>query len=211
MRRPALRLEEVKAVRILTVSDEESSFYYDHYVPGRLEGFDLILSCGDLRREYLEFLGTLARCPVVYVRGNHDDRLEKHPPEGCLCAEDRIVVCGGLRILGLGGSLRYRSGGNMYTEEQMRRRIARLRLQLWRHRGFDILLTHAPARHIHDLESLPHRGFQCFVDLLDRYSPTYFIHGHVHLNYGAGLPRRTQRGNTAIINAYRHYILEIPD
>ena len=109
MGRPALRLEEVKAVRILTVSDEESSFYYDHYAPGRLESFDLILSCGDLRREYLEFLGTLARCPVVYVRGNHDDRLEEHPPEGCLCAEDRIVVCGGLRILGLGGFLRYRS------------------------------------------------------------------------------------------------------
>ena len=108
-------------MRILTVSDEESSYYYDHYVPGRLEGFDLILSCGDLRREYLEFLSTLAGCPVVYVRGNHDDRLENAPPEGCLCAEDKIVVCHGLRILGLGGSHRYRPGKNMYTEAQMRR------------------------------------------------------------------------------------------
>ena len=178
-------------MRILAVSDEESSLYYEHYVPGRLDGFDLILSCGDLHREYLEFLGTLAHCPVVYVRGNHDDHLEDVPPEGCICAEDQIVVCQGLRILGLGGSLRYRPGGNMYTEEQMRRRIARLRLQLWRHQGFDILLTHAPARHINDLESLPHQGFQCFVDLLDRYRPRYFIHGHVHLNYGSGLPRRT--------------------
>lgn len=195
-------------MRILTVSDEESSLYYDHYVPGRLEGIDLILSCGDLHREYLEFLSTLASCPVIYVRGNHDDQLEAVPPEGCLCAEDRIVVCGGLRILGLGGSLRYRPGGNMYTEEQMRRRISRLRLQLWRYQGFDILLTHAPARHINDLNDLPHRGFQCFVDLLDRYQPRYFIHGHVHLNYGSGLPRRTERGSTTILNAYRHYILE---
>ena len=197
-------------MRILAVSDEESSLYYDHYVPGRLDGFDLILSCGDLHREYLEFLGTLSGCPVVYVRGNHDDQLEEFPPEGCTCAEDRIQVCRGLRILGLGGSQWYRPGSNMYTEDQMRRRIARLRLQLWRYQGFDILLTHAPARHINDLENLPHQGFQCFVDLLDRYRPRYFIHGHVHLNYGSGLPRRTEHGPTTIINAYRHYVLEIP-
>lgn len=195
-------------MRILAVSDQESPFYYDHYAPGRLSGFDLILSCGDLSRDYLEFLGTLAGCPVVYVRGNHDDRLSVRPPEGCLCAEDRIVVCRGLRILGLGGSLRYRSGDNMYTEAEMRRRIARLRLQLWRYRGFDVLLTHAPARRIHDLESLPHRGFQCFVDLLDRYRPRYFVHGHVHLNYSRDLPRRAERDGTSIINAYQHYTFE---
>ena len=75
-------------------------------------------------------------------------------------------------------------------------------------RGFDVLLTHAPARHIHDLESLPHRGFQCFVDLLDRYRPRYFVHGHVHLNYSRDLPRRAERGGTSIINAYQHYTFE---
>lgn len=198
-------------MRLLAVGDIASPYYYEHYTPGKLDSFDLILACGDLHKNYLEFLATLARCPVVYVRGNHDDGFAKAPPEGCICAEDRIVVCQGLRILGLGGSYRYRRGENLYTEGQMRRRIWRLKPQLWRHRGFDILLTHAPARHINDLDTLAHQGFQCFVDLLDRYSPGYFIHGHVHLNYGAGLPRRTQRGNTAIINAYRHYILEIPD
>ena len=60
-------------MRVLAVADKESAYYYDFYTPGKLSEFDLILACGDLRREYLEFLATLARCPVVYVRGNHND------------------------------------------------------------------------------------------------------------------------------------------
>ena len=31
---------------------------------------------------------------------------------------------------------------------------------------FDILLTHAPCRGYGDMEDLPHRGFECFNDLL---------------------------------------------
>ena len=84
--------------------------YYDFYTPGRLAQFDLILACGDLKREYLEFLVTMARCPLLYVRGNHDDALERRPPEGCVCVEDRVYDYQGIRILGLGGSHRYREG-----------------------------------------------------------------------------------------------------
>ena len=191
-------------MRILAVGDIPSAYYYEHYTPGMLDQFDLILSCGDLRPGYLEFLATLAHCPVVYVRGNHDDGYAQTPPGGCICAEDRIITCQGLRILGLGGSYRYRNGDNLYTEEQMRHRIRRLRPQLWRNQGFDILLAHAPAYHINDLDSLPHQGFQCFVELLDRYEPAYFVHGHIHRSYGANIPQRTVRGNTTIINAYDH-------
>lgn len=189
-------------MRILAVGDMESKYYYEHYRSGRLDEFDLILASGDLGRSYLEFLATLARCPVVYIRGNHDRGFEAWPPEGCICAEDRIVVCNGLRILGLGGSYRYRDGENMYTEEQMRRRILRLTLQLKKHKGFDILLTHAPARHINDLDTLPHRGFECFNLLLERYKPKYFVHSHVHRNYGRDIPQRTVLGDVTVINAY---------
>lgn len=122
-------------MRVLAVADKESAYYYDFYTPGKLSEFDLILACGDLRREYLEFLATLARCPVVYVRGNHNDSFLDSPPEGCICAEDRIVVCGGVRILGLGGSHRYQNGRNMYTEGQMSRRIRKMQFQLWKTRG----------------------------------------------------------------------------
>lgn len=191
-------------MKILAVSDVTAKYYYDFYTPGRLDAFDLILACGDLPRGYLDFLVSMAHCPLVYVRGNHDDALIDDPPGGCICAEDTIVVCGGLRILGLGGSNRYRDGENMFTEKQMKWRIRKLWFQLWRHRGFDILLTHAPARHINDFEEISHRGFECFVELLDKYRPKYFVHGHIHKTYGVRIPQRTQRGETTIINAYDH-------
>ena len=189
-------------MRILAVSDVPSQRYYEYYEPGRLAGFDLILACGDLRRTYLEFLVTMARCPVIYVRGNHDDEYLDRPPEGCVCAEDDIVEVNGVRILGLGGSYRYREGGCMYTEKQMRRRIRRLRLKLLRHNGFDILLTHAPARGINDFDTLSHRGFACFRELLDKYRPRYFIHGHIHRTYGYNIPQLCQYGVTTVINAF---------
>ncbi len=191
-------------MRLLAVGDIPSSYYYEHYTPGKLDSFDLILSCGDLRQSYLEFLATMARCPVVYVRGNHDESYAAAPPEGCICAEDRIVVCQGLRILGLGGSFRYRPGANMYTEKQMRWRIRRLYFQIQKHHGFDLLLTHAPARHINDLDTRAHRGFECFVELMERYKPPYFVHGHIHQNYGMNIPQRTVYGSTTILNAFDH-------
>ena len=127
--------------------------YYDDYRPGCLSQFDLILACGDLKRPYLEFLVTMARCPLLYVRGNHDDDFALEPPEGCICIEDRIYVHQGIRILGLGGSYRYRKGNNMFTEAQMGLRILRQKPKLWRSGGIDILVTHAPARHINDFET----------------------------------------------------------
>ena len=109
-------------MKILAVSDEPSQRYYDYYHPGSLADFDLILSCGDLSPQYLEFLVTMARCPLVYVHGNHDE-VYRREPEGCICADDCLIEYGGLRILGLGGSYRYRNGTYMYSERQMLHRV----------------------------------------------------------------------------------------
>ena len=195
-------------MKILAVSDVESKYFFDYYSPGKLKDFDLIIACGDLRVPYLEFLVTMARCPLLYVHGNHDDRFPREP-EGCVCIDDRLYEYKGLRILGLGGSYRYGKGQYMYTERQMRRRIRRLRFRLWRKKGFDILVTHAPARGINDFDSIPHRGFECFTELLDRYRPQLFLHGHIHRNYGGDIPRSVQRGDTRIVNAYEYTVVEI--
>ena len=37
------------------------------------------------------------------------------------------------------------------------------------------------------------------------------MHGHVHLNYDAKLPRVCARGGTTVINATERYVFEIPD
>lgn len=198
------------AVKILAVADHEAKYYYDYYTPGRLKEFDLILSCGDLRREYLEFLVTMSRCPVLYVHGNHDSRLDQQPPEGCICIEDQIYVHNGVRILGLGGSYRYNvEGKHMYTERQMAARIRRLGFQLWRNKGFDILLTHAPAYQINDMDTLAHRGFESFRGLLDKYHPQYFVHGHIHRGYGREIPKISSYGTTTVINADEYCKFEV--
>ena len=196
-------------MKLLLISDKESPYLWDYYQPGRLDGIDLILSCGDLKASYLTFLVTMGRAPLLYVHGNHDVAYEKAPPEGCECIEDKLVVVQGLRILGLGGSPLYSGGPHQYTERQMARRVRRLRWSLHRAGGVDIVLTHAPARGYGDGEDYAHRGFESLLPLLDRYEPRYLVHGHVHTSYGANRPRVLQRGGTTIINACERYLLEI--
>ena len=198
-------------MKILAVSDEECSALWDHYIPGRLKEYDLILSSGDLKPDYLSFLVTMGRAPLLYVHGNHDTSYQKNPPEGCDCIDDKIVVYNGVRILGLGGCLRYHPGDHQYTEREMRRRIARLRFHLWRLGGVDIVVTHAPPRGLGDANDPAHWGFQALRDLLDEYHPLYLLHGHVHLNYGYGKQREIEHNGTHVVNACERYVFEIPD
>ncbi|MCR5653131.1 MAG: metallophosphoesterase family protein [Ruminococcus sp.] len=197
-------------MKILLVSDVESPLFYEYYSEGRLEKYDLIISCGDLKTEYLEFLVTMARCPLLYVHGNHDEN-NRREPEGCICIDNKVFNYKGIRFLGLGGSHKYRNGKYMYTEKQMKRRLLKLNFQIRRNKGFDILVTHAPARHLNDLETIAHRGFDCFNTLLNRYEPRLFVHGHVHRNYNTGIPQKTQHGKTTVINAYEYCVIELPD
>ena len=195
-------------MKILTVADVPCKALWDYFDQSRLDDIDLILSAGDLPATYLSFLVTFAHCPVLYVRGNHDDRYAVNPPEGCVCVEDTVYTYQGIRILGLGGSMRYRPGVNQFTDAQMNRRIRKLRLKLLMSRGFDILLTHAPGKGLDDQEDLPHRGFEAFPALIEKYRPKYMVHGHVHMNYGYNLPREMAVGETKIINAYERYSFE---
>ena len=198
-------------MKILVLADQKSKYLYDFYEPDKLKDIDLIISCGDLSPDYLSFFVTLCNVPLLYVRGNHDDKYEKTPPEGCICIEDDVFVYEGIRILGLGGSMEYIPGAkNQYSEKGMRRRVRKLRYKLWRHRGFDILVSHAPAYQINDLEDLPHRGFKVFRTLLEKYEPKFFFHGHVHANYSRKFKRQDNFGSTTIVNGFEYCIVEYP-
>lgn len=197
-------------MKILTISDEECPALWEYYVPPRLKEYDLILACGDLKASYLSFIVTMARCPVLYVYGNHDRHYDFEPPEGCDCIDDRLVVYNGLRILGLGGCRRYHPGPYQYTEQEMRRRIRKLRFVLWRSGGVDIVVTHAPPEGLGDAEDPAHWGFAALRELLDKYHPKYLIHGHVHMRYGAR-ERTIEYNGTTIVNASERYVLEIPE
>lgn len=200
-------IEETQ-LKILVVADEESPYFWDYYTPDKLENIDLIISCGDLKAEYLSFLVTMARCPLLYIHGNHDARYERKPPEGCVCIEDDIYEYKGIRILGLGGSYDYSCGPHQYTWKEMDRRVRRLWYKLWRKKGFDILVTHAPAYELGDSQDIAHVGFPTFVRLLERYRPKYMLHGHVHMNYGCQMQRIRRYEDTTIINGYNYHIFQ---
>lgn len=195
-------------MKILALADEESAYLWDYFEKSKLEGIDLIISCGDLNPKYLSFLATFTNAPVVYVHGNHDKKYKTIPPEGCICIEDEIYVYKGVRILGLGGSMKYNSDECQYTEREMRKRVRKLRWKLFRSKGFDILVTHAPAFGLNDGEDLPHRGFQVFNALIEKYNPKYFLHGHVHMRYGRKHVRFDTCGDTQVINAFERCVFE---
>ena len=52
-------------MRILAIADQESPLLWDYFDRSYLEGIDLILSCGDLKPQYLSFLATFAHAPIL--------------------------------------------------------------------------------------------------------------------------------------------------
>lgn len=199
-------------MKILVIADEESRSLWDYYSPEKLKGVEMIISCGDLNPNYLQFLVTFGNCPLLYVRGNHDERYDRNPPDGCICIEDKIYNHNGLRIAGLGGSMRYKPGPDMYTEKEMAFRVRSLSRKTRFTNGIDILVTHAPAEGYGDMDDLPHRGFECFNRFLNKFKPLYLLHGHVHKSYGRDFQRLgSHPSGTVIVNAYESYILDLPD
>ena len=200
-------------MRILAISDEPSGKLWGSQCREALSGVDLILSAGDLPSSYLSFLTCFTNAPVIYVHGNHDDIYRTKPPEGCLNADGKILMVKGVRILGLGGSFRYRPDCvNMYTERDMASRISALHRRLRATGGFDILLTHAPLRGLGDEDHPSHRGFECFGPLLDAWKPAVMVHGHVHQAYtGSHFVRERDWHGVPVINASMAYEFDLPE
>jgi Icc-related predicted phosphoesterase len=198
-------------MRILTVSDEVVPMLYDHFNPSSFPGIDLILSCGDLPAEYLSFLVTVFNVPLFYVRGNHDIGYESNLPNGCIDLHAKVVDYRGVRLLGLEGSNWYNGGPVQYTERQMRRIVRRARWRIWLKGGIDVVISHVPPRHIHDAENPCHRGFKCFRGVIDRYAPSFFIHGHIHTRFENEAQRFTIVRKTRVVNTFGHTIINAWD
>ena len=187
---------------------------------------DIVLACGDLPFDYLEYLVSRLDVPLLYVPGNHDASLKPRDmtwmplrselpipgPEGCINIDGRLVDQNGLRIAGLGGSIRYKEGPNQYSQGQMGRRAIRLELSIrlkrvQRGRKLDILVTHAPPFGAAEAKDSAHVGFVAFLRLIRNFRPALAVHGHVH-PYGRILPER-KVGPTRVVNVVPSRVIEI--
>lgn len=185
---------------IMCIADEEDVGLYSEYAKTELKDTDLIISCGDLKPEYLEFIVTMSNKTLLYVHGNHDSRYDTNPPAGCVCIDDDLYIYEGIRILGLGGSIRYSDDKYQYTEKEMEKRIKKLKWKIKKAKGVDIVVTHAPVKGRGDLPNYAHQGFACFEKLLNELNPKYWLYGHVHLNYDYKLDRFLRYKKTTLVN-----------
>lgn len=191
---------------------------------------DLVVSCGDLPFDYLEYLVSFFNVPLVFVPGNHDpeiaparrDALDPQGfswqghhgdvprPHGCENIDGRIVSVAGLQLIGLGGCIRYNDGPNQYSQQQMARRVSKLVLRHRlgpRRRTVDLLVTHAPPARCGDGPDDAHTGVEALHRLTKAVQPTYLVHGHIH-PHGFERPDR-QLGTTTVVNTIPFRMLEV--
>ena len=213
-------------MRILAVADEVDDGMYGDRLP-ELRA-DLVLSCGDLPYDYLEYLVSRLDVPLLYVPGNHDPSLKAPDltwmplrseltrpqlgPAGCESVDGRVIEVEGLRIAGLGGSIRYKDGPNQYSQGQAGLRALKLevliRLKRVRNgRKLDVLVTHAPPFGLAEAKDSAHVGLVATLRLIQHFHPLIAVHGHVH-PYGRALPER-RVGATRVINVVPWRVIEL--
>jgi Icc-related predicted phosphoesterase len=198
-------------MRILAVSDVEDEAVAAS-LPARAGSIDLVLGCGDLTYDYLDFVATAVAAPLRAVHGNHDV-----PPENLddpavrmwwrgIDLHARVVAIDGTLVGGLEGSPRYSNGPFQSSELDMWLAILRMlpaliANRIRRGRFIDVLVTHAPPRGIHDQPDPAHLGFAAFRTFLRWFRPRYHLHGHTHV-YDRRTVTQTRFGPTTVVNAY---------
>ncbi len=196
-------------MKILSISDFPVPELKNEYKPELFKDIDLVLACGDLPPEYLTRVMSLLNVPLFYVKGNHDIRYESSPPSGCLNLHCRFKEYKGYKFIGFEGSNWYNGGPNQYTDIQMKKNIKRLRTKIWLNKGVDVVIAHAPPLHINDAKDRCHMGFESFRWLIQKYSPDFFIHGHIHKKFSQPEDRNSVFKNTTVMNTCGYNIFEL--
>lgn len=206
-------------MKILAVSDQVVERLYNLSTSGHFLDIELILGCGDMPYEYLEYLVTVLNVQMFYVPGNHDPQYNLKRQESC--AEGgtnldlKIVRHNKFLIGGFGGSIRYRPDGtNQYTQAEAYLRAFQLlpRLLLNRiqyGRTLDILISHSPPFGIHDDSDPAHQGLKALNWLIRIARPRYLFHGHMHFFKRNLENTETTLGLTKIINVYPYTSMEV--
>lgn len=207
-------------MRILAVSDQIVDRIYTLAPNGHFRDVDLILGCGDLPYNYLEYIVTVLNKPLYYVPGNHDPEFNprdlRSKAEGGINLDLKTVCHKEYLIGGFGGSVRYRPNGtNQYTQMEASQRAFQLMPSLFGNfvrygRALDILITHSPPFGIHDDTDLAHNGLKALNWLIRTFKPRYLLHGHTHFYRKNISDSETTINGTTIINVYPYKVIDIP-
>lgn len=205
-------------MKILAVSDQVVDRVYSLASSGHFKGVDLILGCGDLPYNYLEYLLTVLSKPLFYVPGNHDPNFDprdlRSRAEGGSNLDLQVVYYKNTLIGGFGGSIRYRpDGSNQYTQNEafirVYKMIPRLLMNRIRYgRALDILISHSPPFGIHDDTDIAHNGLKALNWLIRFVKPRFHFHGHTHFYRNNIADNKTILGHTNIINVYPYRLVD---
>ncbi|MBR4632263.1 MAG: metallophosphoesterase [Elusimicrobia bacterium] len=227
-------------MKILAVSDKEDIKLQDFILthPDTVKKIDFIISCGDLSKDYLEFVVDTVRKYFFFVEGNHPT-LNKAPVKdyfkkiveqiydneqqfslGGINIHARMEVYGEYILVGFEGSMRYNMKGYQYTEKEMAKIVSKVSRKIRfqqlkdfifrRKKKKIIVVSHAPIEGIHDKTDICHKGFKCFKKFLNKFNPLIWFHGHVHFE-GQTNEQISKINNTTIINVYGFHIIDIQD
>ena len=206
-------------MKILAVSDQVIDRLYSTSVKETYPNIRMVIGCGDLPYNYLEFFSSIFNVPLLYVPGNHDPAYKADKPAACVQGgvnlDGQVIHCKGLLLAGLGGSVHYPPGSpNQYSQNEMFLRVYRIlpKILIGRRkhkRSLDILVTHSPPAGIHDDTDPTHRGLRAFNYLLDWAKPRFMLHGHTMFYQQNLRSHVTRYGVTDIVNVYPYRIFDV--
>jgi hypothetical protein len=203
--------------RILAVADEVDESLDSMATRQRLGALDLLVGCGDLPVDYLQFVTDAFNAPLVYVRGNHDvggswatgDATGLHLPEPM--ADGVPETDGGLTLVGFNGIPFHGGGGLQRSDVTIWRAALRAwtRLRLAGGQLPVLPISHVAPRGINDGPDRMHRGSVPLRWLANRLRPPLWLHGHTTLVTRRLEDRAVRRNGTIFYNAAGATVVEL--
>lgn len=224
-------------MKILAVSDKENP-QLQNSILKNMEMFndiDAIISCGDLSKNYLEFLVDSIKKELFFVEGNHPVKKisgkncfekivskvyeeESYFDYGGINLHSRIHIYKDYILVGFEGSMKYNGKDFQYSEKEMSKIVNKVSFAIKKQQFLDfifrrkkkeiIVVSHAPVAQIHDQNDVCHKGFNCFRTFIEKFKPILWLHGHIH--YEGQINEQVSRlNNTFVVNAYGIHLIDI--
>ena len=170
-------------IRMLVISDGHGCLDYAD-IPDC--DVDVCLLLGDLSKEDIIIIKEkVVDVPIYGVLGNHDG-FELYDRHGIENIHGKVVEVNGVKIAGMGGSLRYKySDMPLYTDEES------FEIAESMDRA-DILISHDSPKFMHGDRDFAHSGLQGITHYCEKWNEPLNIHGHHHENFSKVLENGTR-------------------